>query len=517
MSEAPRTILAARVTNIRARLIGNLLIILALLFVAAILYVTALSRMDQADAALKEEIKQANALTGEQWTEIEAAHRAMREVPMAWGLVIAATVLGTTLVAIRSIAQPVEQLTEVAARLAAGHLEERLHVEWTDEFGRLAAAFNDMGSRLQASYAELEQRVAERTRDLERRSVQLEAAARVAREAAVIQDIVQLLDETVRLISNRFRFYHAGIFLLDDKGEYAVLHAASSEGGQRMLARGHRLRVGQEGIVGYVTGRGEPRIALDVGADAVYFDNPDMPETRSEMALPLRARGEIIGALDVQSTEPNAFSHEDAAVLQTLADQVAMAISNVRLFQQSQESLEAMQRAYGELSVEAWRELIRARPELGERYDPQSILPTDSRWRENMKLAVHKGETVLGRDRSSPTLATPIRVRDQIIGVLEAYKPTGVGEWTPEQIALLETLTDQLGVALESARLYEESQRRAVRERLAGEVTARIRETLDVETVLKTAVEEVRQAMELPEVVIRLTTRPAGDDGDRVE
>jgi len=176
-------------------------------------------------------------------------------------------------------------------------------------------------------------------KETERRAAQLAAAAEVARSATAILDVSQLLDETVRLISKQFGFYHAGVFLLDETGEYAVLRAASSEGGQRMLARGHKLKVGEVGIVGYVAGTGEPRIALDVGADAVFFDNPDLPDTRSEMALPLVSRGRVIGVLDVQSTEPAAFTEEDVAVLRAMADQLATAIENARLFAETERSL----------------------------------------------------------------------------------------------------------------------------------------------------------------------------------
>jgi len=401
--------------------------------------------------------------------------------------------------------------------------------------------------------AGLEERVQERTLDLARRNTQMEAAAQVAREAAAIHDLGNLLQETARLISDRFGFYHVGMFLLDASGEWATLQAASSAGGQRMLARGHRLKVGEVGIVGYVTGRGEPRVALDVGTDAVFFDNPDLPDTRSEMALPLRARGEVIGALDVQSTQPAAFSEDSIAVLQMLADQLALAISNARLFQQAQGALEAERRAYGELSRQAWSELLRARPGLGERYDPQGILPTAGQWRQDMKLAAHKGQTVVAgadggtsaytrsQNGSTIALATPIKVRDLVIGVLDAHKALtpgpspkvgrggergsggagetrsrgagerggqGAGErgWTAEEITLLETLADQLGVALENARLYQDTQRRAVRERLTGEVTTRMRETLDVDTVLQTAVREIGEALGLHDVTIRLDT-----------
>jgi len=218
------------------------------------------------------------------------------------------------------IASPLLLLREGVEILRQGDFEHRIEVQTQDEFGVLADTFNTMVAQLEDLVGSLEQRVAERTHDLERRAVQMDAAAQVAREAAAIRDVGQLLDATSRLISDRFGFYHAGIFLLDEVREYAVLRAASSIGGRRMLARRHKLKVGEVGIVGHAAGRGEPRIALDVGEDAVFFDNPDLPRTRSEMALPLKVRGQVIGVLDVQSTEEAAFSEDDVAILQTMAD-----------------------------------------------------------------------------------------------------------------------------------------------------------------------------------------------------
>jgi GAF domain-containing protein len=374
---------------------------------------------------------------------------------------------------------------------------------------------------------ELEQRVGERTRELaetagrledtavalEERSAQLETAARIAREAAAIRDVEQLLDETVQLISGRFGFYHAGIFLLDEAGNYAVLRAASSEGGQRMLKRGHQLRVGEEGIVGYVTGQGEPRIALDVGVDAVFFDNPDLPETRSEIALPLEARGEILGALDVQSREAGAFGDEDAEVLQTLADQVAIAISNAQLFQQAQEALEAERRAYGEFSRQAWQRLLRAERQLGARYDPQGILSREGKRADYQRDDGDDARQIVASDEvdGSEALVVPIEVRGHVIGVLDARKSGEADSdpWTSDEIALMESLSQQLGVALESARLYQDIQHQAARERLVSEVAARMRESLDMTTVLKSGAEGIREAMDLPAVTVRLVE----DDG----
>jgi PAS domain S-box-containing protein len=342
---------------------------------------------------------------------------------------------------------------------------------------------------------------------LRRRAVQLRTAAEVARDSTALRSLEDLLNRTVTMIRERFGFYHAGIFLVEGAGQdaYAVLKAATGEAGRRMLERGHRLKVGGEGIVGYVTDVGEPRVALDVGKDAAFFDNPDLPETRSEVALPLRARGEIIGALDVQSVEPDAFSQEDVEVLQILADQVAVAISNMRLFQQAQESLEAERRAYGELSQEAWRELVQTRGGLEQRYDPYKILPADGRWREEMVRAVQETRMVSGQDGSAATVAIPLKVRDRVVGVLDAHKPADAGNWTEDELNLLQALVEQLGVAVESARLYGDTRRRAAQDRLISQVTMRMRESLDVRRVLETTADELYEALGLDKVVIRLT------------
>jgi len=309
----------------------------------------------------------------------------------------------------------------------------------------------------------------------------------------------------VTLISARFSFHHTGIYLLDSTGEWAELQAASSEGGRQMVARGHRLHRGPESLVGRAISEGSHRMVQATDQAAQPLSTTELPGTRSQIALPLRARGTIIGALDVQSRESEAFDDEDVAVLQALADQVAIAISNARLFQQAQESLETERQAYGRMSARAWQDMLRARPVLEQRYDPQGILPTDRQWREEMKQATQQGTSVLSQDGVSAKAASPIKVRGQVVGVLDAHKPGGE-PWTDEEVSLLEALTEQLGVALDSARLYQDIQRRAARDQLAAQVITRVREALDVETALRTAAGEMRQSLGLDRVVVRLAT-----------
>jgi methyl-accepting chemotaxis protein len=207
------------------------------------------------------------------------------------------------------------------------------------------------------SLLETNRQLSTRSRDLERRSVQLRAAAEVSRTAISVRDLDALLAQVTHLISQQFGFYHVGIFLLDETETYAVLQAANSEGGQRMLEKGHRLRVGEQGVVGYVTGTGEPRIVLDVGSDAVHFSNPLLPETRSEMTLPLKLGTQVIGALDAQSKQEGAFDEKDATVLQTMADQLATAIENARLLQETQQTVHELSTAAAEMLAVATQQM----------------------------------------------------------------------------------------------------------------------------------------------------------------
>ena len=455
-------------------------------------------------------------------------------------LLIAAAAAFAAIPLSRILTDPVRRLTAVTDAVTSGNLNARAKVETEDEIGILANAINQMTGELQQNLIGLEQRVGERTRDLEKRSVQLQAVTEIGRAAATIRNPDELLSRVTQLISERFDIYHVGIFLIEEEGtggkahRFAVLRAANSEGGQRMLARGHKLDVGQQGIVGYVTGTGNPRIALDVGEDSQYFNNPDLPMTRSEMALALSIGGKIIGALDVQSIQAGAFAREDVAILQVMADLVAIAIENARLFTDSKEALETSRRAYGELSRRAWIEMLSSSEELSYTSLEYPYL-TESEGKAHRvvlqkPLALpttgaeggieHRGgndqpqmESTTGEtgettkeeeDALTYPLSLPIKVRDTVIGYLDTYKPMESGSWTPEEYDMVTTIIDQLGVALESARLYGSSQSQAERERLIGEVASRMRESLDVDAVLRTAVQELRRSLGISQVEVRI-------------
>jgi HAMP domain-containing protein len=224
--------------------------------------------------------------------------------------------------------RPLGPLSEFAERISRGDWEFRVPSESRDELGLLGQAFNRMADDLSGMYRSLEARVEERTR-------QVRTASEVARAVISTPNLEDLMRRAVELIRERFGFYHAAIFLLDDPGENAVLRAATGEVGAAMIARGHKLGVGSMSIIGWVTSRNEPRVASDVSRDPIHFKSELLPGTRSEAAVPLQVAGRVLGALDVQSLEPNAFSPEDIDLLQTLADQLSAAIQNARLAQTS--------------------------------------------------------------------------------------------------------------------------------------------------------------------------------------
>lgn len=408
--------------------------------------------------------------------------------------------LGWRQVVFQGMSRSIAQLRQGVARITGGDLEHRLDIRTGDEIEELANEFNTMAGRLSDLIRSLEERVAERTHELEENLFELEGAAQVAREAASIRDMDKLLDETVHLISVLFGFYHTGIFLLDEAKEYAVLQAASSEGGRHMLARGHKLKVGQEGIVGHVAGSNTPRIALDVGEDAVYFDNPDMPKTRSEMAVPLEVRREVIGVLDVQSTEEAAFSDQDIAIIKSLADQIALSIENARLLEESQRAVQELEALYGERVRETWRgQTIAQLPAY--RYTGVRVERTSPSARASSESTI---QPTISTGEERRQLAAPIRLRGENIGSIVLRQDANEEPWTPEEVALMEEVSAQIALALENARLLEDTQRRAARERLTGEITARMRETLDMDTILQTAIQEIGETLGISRIKLRM-------------
>jgi len=368
---------------------------------------------------------------------------------------------------------------------------------------------------LQALSTSLEQRVAERTSELasanaknERRAAQFEAIAQVSRTISSTQDLSTLLPQITSVISRLFGFYHVGIFLLDTKNEYAVLSAANSEGGQKMLARGHRLRVGETGIVGYVTSTGNARVALDTGSDVVFFNNPDLPHTRSEMALPFKLGPVVIGALDVQSKEPNAFAEEDISILSILSEQVGIAIQNSRQYEETHRALAESETLSRQFVRQGWQEFTKARNLAGIRHTGAKATLLYSK-NGNTNENGFTQDQPSGQPKGG-LLVLPVKLRDELIGTVNVRSP-GNREWSQDELDIVTAIIERAAVALENARLLTESQKRAAKERTIGEISAKISAQSDIDELLKTATIELGRT--LPKANISIQFKKGDETG----
>jgi len=351
-----------------------------------------------------------------------------------------------------------------------------------DQFADTQRAARQTLDTLREERSALEVRVEERTSGLARKTEQLRATSYIARKTAEVQDLATLLSTVTHLVTDQFGFYHTGIFLINESGNQMVLQAASSEGGQRMVERGHSLTIGMQGIVGYVAAQKKPRIALDVGTDAVFFNNPDLPLTRSEVALPLLIRNRVLGVLDIQSDRPQAFSMEDIDVLQTLSDQIAIAIENARLLDETQAAIIQLEALTSIRTQEAWNQKLR---EHGRAF---TYTPLGLRAE---KIPQDKGKA----------MSAPIVLRGRKIGNISIARK-GEGKWSQLDEGLLEEVASQVGLAVDNIRLLEEATQRARQEQTVGKLAARFSQSLDLDTLLQTAVRELGQLPDVAEVSV---------------
>ena len=358
----------------------------------------------------------------------------------------------------------------------------------------------------------LEKRVEQRTAELDasnksnlKRAGQFAAIAQVLKAVSTIQETDPLLLQITRVISDQFNTYHTGIFLLDGAREFAVLRASNSEGGRRMLARGHKLKVGQTGIVGFVTATGRARIALNVGVDAAYFDNPDLPETRSEIALPLIYAGQIIGALDLQSTAENAFDHDDLEVLLSLADQVSVTLNYAIILEEARRSLSESQTTFSNLTRETWKVLRPKSTGLGFQSSEARVTALESPLEgAYIQEALSENRTVvMNRENEPSALAIPIRLRGRIIGVISLTTRRN-RRISSDETEITEAVAERLSLAIETAVLLQSTQHRADIERITTDISAKVSASTRLEAILQTAAQELSRALGGSDVLVQI-------------
>jgi GAF domain-containing protein len=405
-------------------------------------------------------------------------------------------------------------------------------------------ARQSMLQELEGQRLHLENQMQQNTRDLERRLVQIRTAAEIAgtiSRGGAIVPLYKLLPQVCGLILDHFDLYYVGIFLIDKGGrrltdgemgmltgpkprEYARLVAGTGKAGERMLSEGHKQEVGGETMVGWCTANRQARIALDVGQEAVRFQNPYLPETRSELALPIYSQEETLGALTIQSREEAAFDKDDVVVMQSIADNLASAIVNARLFAETQFSLEEIKTLHQQYLESAWTGTLQVQgAHQYTYYSPEKAARSGEGSLIDMAVAPTPDQT--GQLQSTPgldnlrTIRLPLKLRDQAIGSLtleaEPRSEEGVGtstgkqaaDWTPEEKAFIEAVMDQTALALENARLLDDTRRMVEQERLTAGIAGKVWASSSVDRILRTALQELSASLGVSEGTIRLEVK----------
>lgn len=355
-------------------------------------------------------------------------------------------------------------------------------VTFQDEFTRTQASARETLDTLQMERVTLEQRVEERTAGLVRKTEFLRATSYIARLAAQAQDLPSLFNTLTDQITDQFGFYHTGLFLVSESGNQLVLQAASSEDGKRLLKQGYALSIGSDVIVSLVALQKKARIALDSGPDIVERPDPELPLTRSRIALPLLVRNRLVGVLDIQSDKPEAFSLDDLDVLQTLADQIAVTIENTRLLAESQQAIAQLEALSSARAYEVWKR------KLLERSRAYTYTP--------LGLRAEKA-----KQNGNNSVSVPILLRGQKIGSITISRNDD-GKWSKLDEALLQEVAGQVGLAVDNIRLLEEATYRAQQEQTVGQLATQFSQSLDLDTLLQTAARELGSLPDVAEVAV---------------
>ena len=325
-----------------------------------------------------------------------------------------------------------------------------------------------------------EKRLGENTKYFQRRLLQARVAAEISGSITSILDQKQLLQTVVDLMHTRFDMYYIGVFVVDADRKNATLRVGTGEAGEKMVANHHSLSVGGSSMIGWATLNRQARIALDVGDEAVRFNNPYLPLTRSELALPILSKGEILGALSIQSVQPNAFDVDDVAILQGIANSLGAALENAQLYQRTESALQEVRAMTQDFISTAWTTTAEEHGGLFYQYEN----PSSADAKENN---VHD---------------FPITLRDQVIGTLSIENDSS--QLTPEEIAFVEAVTQQTAVALENARLLEETQRHAREEQKLNELSEQFSQARTIDEILQSAVLGLGELGSVSEVSIHL-------------
>lgn len=369
----------------------------------------------------------------------------------------------------RSISDPVNELIETFNEAELGNLSVRAPVSATDELGIVTMHFNRTMARLEVLQNTLEQQVAERTR-------LLEASNEVGRVSSSSLDPDELLARVINLFTEQFGYYFASIYLLDPSEKWAEIREATGEIGKLLKQNHQRHEVSGRSMVGSAIREKAAKIAQIASEEKNRYQNPLLPYTRSEIALPLIAGDRVLGALDVQSIKESDFTPDVIRTMQSMANHVAIALENARLYQEAQQSIREMRAIQQQYLLTGWSGI--------------------SNLSEDLEYGV--GDEP---DENAKQIEVPISLRDQILGEIRLENPEA---WTPEQENLVNAVATQAAVALENARLVNESRQTALRERMLAEINSKIWSSATIDGILQTAAKELGRRLDASRATIEL-------------
>ena len=358
--------------------------------------------------------------------------------------------------------------------------------QFKEEFARVIQDMQNTFKTLTAERTQLEDRVRERTEELEIQTTQLRTSTNVARVVAEIQNITELMETVTRLTSEKFGYYHVGLYILDEHKKTAFLQAASSATGKQLIGEGFHIEPDRRNAINIVVEQKRPYISSDIGSSNFVRD-ANFPLTRSRMVLPLAVRGDVIGVLDIHSDQPQAFDTQDAEILQTLSDLAAISIDNVRLINETKNLVSQLEINTSFQTRETWSKLT-SRRKSAYQYTPAGVRPV---------FTVDKQDNEDG-------LHVPLILYGQNIGTIKLKRKGHATEWSERERSLVEKIADQVALALENSRLVDEAQKSALRDQMIANISSRVRETLDVESVVRTAATELRRVFDLKEAEISI-------------
>lgn len=475
-----------------------------------------LEEMKGLEDGLNTAITETEALANQDVEETTRA-TAWNIIVVSIAILILASVLGGVIG--NAIVQPVYQLVNVAEQIGAGNFTIQANISTTDEIGQLARSFNIMTDQLQKAFDTINDQSAQRIQELE-------IIAEIGRRLTTILNVDELLHQVVTSIQNTFGYYHVHIYLVDENTGALVMREGTGEVGQQLKANGHKLQPGQ-GIVGRVASSNEPLLVRNVDEVSGFFRNSLLPKTQAELAVPLRKESKTLGVLDMQSEEVNGFDEQDLVLMQSLADQVVVAVENARLFRQINTSVAKVEALNRRLTRQMWIDIAHKVETTGYTFTKSEVIPAATEWLPAMTQAIQQKELAHCSSKNAEgetqeqaaNLAIPLLLRGEVIGVIGIERSSNTPSdslglegqntnrsWSEDELTAVQIIAEQVALALDAARLTRETERSAWRDQMISETTAMVWSSAEVDNVMRAAISQLGDKLRASEVVIRLGT-----------